>query len=224
MSLPNKHLDWPIPYEAVCLVADTEGLRLEAYLCPAGVLTIGRGRTRGVKQFDTCTVAMADQWLCEDLTEFRDGVLKHVTRTPTPNQLGAMTSFAYNIGLGGFARSTVLRMHNAGDHQAAARAFALWNKAKGKVLNGLTARRAREAALYLTDDEVMVQEVDPESQLTQSPIAQAGAVSVTSGALAVAATFGDSPTTALITVGIVSAISGLVAILQRKKQRDGGWA
>jgi LPXTG-motif cell wall-anchored protein len=69
-----------------------------------------------------------------------------------------------------------------------------------------------------------VQEVDAESQLTQSPIAQAGAVSVTSGALAVAATFGDSPTTALITVGIVSAISGLVAILQRKKQRDGGWA
>lgn len=59
-----------------------------------------------------------------------------------------LVSLAYNIGLSALARSTVLRLHRAGDYAGAAKAFAMWNKAGGRVLAGLTRRRAAEAELY----------------------------------------------------------------------------
>ena len=149
MTLPDKNLNWPISYEAVCEIARSEGCKLKAYRCPAGVWTIARGRTKGVKPGDTCTQEQADQWFLEDLTDFSEGVKEKLTRPASLNELGALVSLAYNIGLAGFARSTVLRKHNEGDTQSAARAFALWNQAtvngKRQVLPGLTARRAREA-------------------------------------------------------------------------------
>ncbi|MGM2623055.1 glycoside hydrolase family protein, partial [Bacillus cereus group sp. Bce039] len=88
-------------------------------------------------------------------------------------------------GHAAFLRSTVLRQHNAGNRQAAARAFGLWNKARNprtgplEVLDGLTARRQREAAMYLTSDaderpEPMPQAVDGESNLAKSPINAGG--------------------------------------------------
>ena len=134
MTLPNKNLDWPVAYDAVLEIARSEGLRLRAYRCPAGVPTIARGRTRGVKMGDTCTQDQADAWFVEDLTEFTDGVQRVLKRDASDNELGAMVSLAYNIGLAGFAKSTVLKRHNEGDRQSAARAFALWNKAR---INGV---------------------------------------------------------------------------------------
>ncbi len=67
----------------------------------------------------------------------------------TANQLGALTSFAYNLGSGALASSTLLKLLNAGDYAGAAAQFARWNKARGKTLAGLTKRRAAEAALFL---------------------------------------------------------------------------
>jgi lysozyme len=79
-------------------------------------------------------------------------VLAAIENAPTTdNQFSAMVSLAYNIGVGAFARSTVARKHNEGDHQAAAEAFALWNKAGGRVLAGLVRRRKEEADLYSAD-------------------------------------------------------------------------
>lgn len=236
MILPTSALPWPIPYEAVCEIARHEGCRLKAYRDIVGVWTCGWGETRGVTPSTIWTQEEADIRFCESLTEFAEGVRKLCTNPPSDNELGAMVSLAYNIGLGGFARSTVLKKHNAGDYQSAARAFALWNKAGGQVVRGLTLRRAKEATMYLTPDadgfEPMPQQVDAESSLAQSPIAQSGAVSIAGGAIAatsaalepvkdIAATLNIDP---LMVFGVVGIIVGLIVLVQRNKQRNGGWA
>ena len=237
MTQPNPELNWPIAYEAVCEIARSEGCRLKAYRCPAGVPTIGWGHTGGVKMGDTCTQEQADAWFSIDLSVYADGVRRELKRDASDNELGAMVSLAYNIGLHGFAKSTVLKRHNEGDRQSAARAFALWNKARIngvlQVVDGLTSRRAREAALYLSDDsQPMPQEVEPESSLKKSPIAQASAAAVLATVLgtlsestetgqAVALALGVQPV-----YGVLLAVlwSGGVSLYQRIKQRREGWA
>jgi len=237
MTLPDKNLDWPIAYDAVLEIARSEGCRLKAYRCPAGVPTIGWGHTGGVKMGDTCTQEQADAWFSIDLSVYADGVQRELKRDASDNELGAMVSLAYNIGLHGFAKSTVLKRHNEGDRQSAARAFALWNKARIngvlQVVDGLTSRRAREAALYLSDDsQPMPQEVEPESSLKKSPIAQASTAAVLATVLgtlsestetgqAVALALGIQPV-----YGVLLAVlwSGAVSLYQRIKQRREGWA
>ena len=235
--LPNPKLDWPIAYEAVCEIARSEGCRLKAYRCPAGVPTIGWGHTGGVKMGDTCTQEQADGWFSIDLSVYADGVQRELKRDASDNELGAMVSLAYNIGLHGFAKSTVLKRHNEGDRQSAARAFALWNKARIngvlQVVDGLTSRRAREAAMYLSDDsQPMPQTVEPESSLKKSPIAQASAAAVLATVLGtltestetgqvVAAALGIQPAFGVL---LVVLWSGGVSLYQRIKQRKEGWA
>lgn len=234
---PNPKLDWPIAYDAVLEIARSEGCKLKAYRCPAGVPTIGWGHTRGVKMGDTCTQEQADAWFVEDLSEFADGVKRALKRDADDSELGAMVSLAYNIGLAGFKGSTVLKRHNEGDRQSAARAFALWNKARIngvlQVVDGLTARRAREAALYLSDDDMpMPQTVEPESSLKSSPIAQ---VSVAASAAAALGALTESTETGQLVAaalgiqpvyGVLLAVlwSGGVSLYQRMKQRKEGWA
>lgn len=127
---------------------------LTCYLCPAGVPTIGYGHTAGLTRADVgvkaITVEQAESLLAADMAEFGLGVAKLLAKPATDLQFGAFVSFAFNIGLGGFRPSTVLREHNAGNWELAANAFALWNKGGGRVLPGLVKRRAAEAALYLS--------------------------------------------------------------------------
>ncbi|MFY9810837.1 lysozyme [Aquabacterium sp.] len=189
-TLPTPTLAWPIAWDAVVLIALSESLQLKAYKCPAGVWTCGWGETDGVKPGDTWTKAYADKRLLESLIEYRYRVLDLCKVTPTETQLGALVSLAYNIGVGALAKSSVLKAHNRGDRQAAARAFGLWNKARvgGKLqaLPGLTLRRAKEAALYLTPADAgaaMPQAVAAESALAKSPLVQSGAVTAATGAL-----------------------------------------
>lgn len=132
------------------IVKASEGLRLKAYICPAGVLTIGYGSTGPhVKPGMVITEAQAEELLRSDLRRFEDAV-SVAAPTATDNQFAAMVSLAFNIGEGAFRKSTVLRKHKAGEHVAAAEAFKLWNKGGGKVLPGLVKRRAVEAQLYRT--------------------------------------------------------------------------
>lgn len=135
------------------IVKEFEGCKLQAYPDPAtggAPWTIAWGRTKGVKKGYTCTQAQADAWLNEEYDEFESAVIKALggART-TDNQLGAMVCFAYNCGVANLKSSTLLRKHKAGDYAGAAKEFARWNKAAGKVMAGLTRRRAAEAALYL---------------------------------------------------------------------------
>lgn len=198
MQLPEPDLPWPITMAGVALIAEAEqgpggGVALAAYKCPASVWTCGWGETAGVGPKTRWTKAFADQRFCDSLAERAEAVRAMVTVETTDNQLAAMVSLAYNIGNAGLSTSSVLRAHNRGDHAAAARAFALWNKAKVggvlAVLPGLVTRRAREAALYLTPDpgsaaEPMPQAVAPESSLARSPMmAAGGALPVVTGVI-----------------------------------------
>lgn len=88
--LPDSSLPWPIPMAAVALISKAEGCRLKAYKCPAGVWTIGWGRTERVRRGDTCTQERADDWLCDDLRLRADAVRSVCTVAPTDNELGAM--------------------------------------------------------------------------------------------------------------------------------------
>ena len=132
----------------LALIKEFEGLELKAYLCPAKVWTIGYGSTGPhVTPGQVITEAKADVILQRDLDRFEDAVAKAAPGA-TQAQFDAMVSLAFNIGIGAFLKSSVLRLHKAGDHRLAAAAFALWDKAGGRVLAGLQRRRAKGADLY----------------------------------------------------------------------------
>lgn len=136
----------------LALIKRAEGLRLDSYRCPAGIATVGYGHTGpDVRIPMTITPGEAERMLHEDLARFENGVTNCLCGAPTnSNQFSAMVSLAYNIGLGNFATSTVLKRHKLGDYDMAANAFLLWNKAKKKVLPGLVRRREDERELYLS--------------------------------------------------------------------------
>lgn len=126
------------------------GPALEAYLCPARVWTIGWGHTKGVHYGMHATVEQCEQWIVEDCADAEKAVNDLVKVPLTQNQFDALVSFVFNIGRGNLANSTLLRLLNAGDYAGAAGQFPRWNKSKGRILNGLVARRADEKALFLT--------------------------------------------------------------------------
>ena len=212
--------------------------------------TCGYGETKGVTQDTRWSEPVASQRLRKRYAEFESGVREACTVAPSQNELDAMTSLAYNIGLGwsgrtkpkgakdGFRQSSVLRAHNRGDKLAAARAFSLWNRANGKVEPGLTARRAEEAALYLADIDTegsIPQAVEPESAMTTSPINKASAVAGGTAALAaateVAKAVSDFKSSVsglgewLVPVLLVAVVALCgYTIWQRNRQRKEGWA
>ena len=138
---------------AIAIIKVFEDCKLTAYKCPAGVWTIGWGETQGVKKGMKWTQETANERLCAHLKVFMSGVLKSCPGLQnSPERLGACVSLAYNIGLSAFERSSVCRNTNNEAWIAAANSFPLWNKAGGKVLNGLVRRRAAEKKLYEAGD------------------------------------------------------------------------
>lgn len=137
---------------ALRLIKEFEGCKLKAYPDPAtggDPWTIGWGATGpGIGPGVEWTQATADARLSQDVTRFANGVKQDVTWAATPNQLGAMISLAYNIGLAAFKKSTLLRRFNSGDVHGAQAEFAKWNRAAGKVMKGLTRRRTAEAKVF----------------------------------------------------------------------------
>lgn len=132
----------------VSLISHFEGCKLTAYLCPAGVWTIGYGHTHGVKEGDTCTVAQANAWLAEDIGPI-DGLISRLVTVPLKqHQRDALACLIFNIGSGNFENSTLLRKLNAGDYAGAAEQFGRWNRAGEHVLPGLISRRAAERSLF----------------------------------------------------------------------------
>lgn len=130
------------------IVKESEGLRLKAYICPAGVLTIGYGSTGPhVKAGMVITEAQADDLLRDDLARFEDFVSAHCSPA-TDNQFAALVSFAFNLGNGALKDSTLRRKHMEGDYAGAASEFGKWVNAGGRQLPGLVKRRQREAQLY----------------------------------------------------------------------------
>ena len=112
--------------------------------------TIGWGSTGAdIKKGVVWTQQQCDDRFSAHVDEFGAKVAAALGgAATTQHQFDAMVSFAYNVGVGNFQSSTLLRKHKAGDYAGAALEFAKWNKAAGKVMAGLTRRRAAEAALY----------------------------------------------------------------------------
>lgn len=240
-------MSYPINAEGMALLKEFESFAqtrpgkpnvAHAYTDMVGVWTIGWGFTKDVKSGQTMTRAEADMRLADELhMEYVGPILDACKIEPNENQLAAMACLAWNIGINGFKRSTVLKNHNRGDFDAAARAFGLWNKAGGKVVRGLTRRRAAESALYLKPvggekPHDMPQKVESESSLAKSPIITGSVVTSGTATIAVVSeaargvkdireSLGDwLPIVAVIAVVVVA---GCI-VWSRVKQRREGWA
>lgn len=146
---------WLAP--ALEIIKEFEGCRLQAYLCPAGVPTIGWGSTKlldaPVKIGDTISQAMADEMLANDVEHiYGAGVIKllPMARTWRPEQVAAITSFAYNLGLGALEGSTLRKRLLAGEDACDVVRAELpkWVHAGEAVLTGLERRRAAEVVLF----------------------------------------------------------------------------
>ena len=138
-----------ISQTGIDLIKKFEGCRLNAYLDAVGVPTIGYGSTEGVQMGDTITQEEAETLLLKDLERFEAGVTRLVKVPIDQNAFDALVSFSFNLGLGALQGSTLLKLVNAGDAPGAAREFAKWKHAGGKILPGLVARRAAESELFM---------------------------------------------------------------------------
>lgn len=129
------------------LIRRFEGCKLMPYLCPAGVWTCGWGSTgRDVMPGQAWTQEYADSRMQADALHFAKGTLMLCTGLPE-SALCAVADFSYNLGLEKLRASTLRKRLNEGDMQAAARELMKWTRGGGRVLPGLVARRAAEAAL-----------------------------------------------------------------------------
>ena len=139
--------------EGLAMIRRFEGFRGAAYRCPAGVWTIGYGHTSNagpprVGPGMTMSEAEARRVLADDVERFATGVRAALVREVSPEQFSALVSFAFNVGMGAFRSSSVLRAVNAGDFGAVPDRLALWVKARGRTLPGLVRRRAAEAEMF----------------------------------------------------------------------------
>lgn len=131
------------------LIQHFEGCRLTAYKDAVGVWTIGYGHVGPeVKAGMTITEAAATAIFRGDATRFAESVRHVLEQDVSDHQFSACVSLAYNVGIGAFRESTLLRLLNRGDYWGAANQFGVWNKAGGRVLKGLVLRRAAERDLF----------------------------------------------------------------------------
>jgi lysozyme len=141
--------------KAAEFIAEFEGFSSKPYLCPAGKWTIGFGDTmwKGkpvTSLIKPITKEEAMFALEARLKGFQAELDKMVKVPLTANQNAALLSFIYNVGARALRNSTLLNLLNSGDIRGAAGEFARWNKAGGKVLDGLTRRREAERKLFST--------------------------------------------------------------------------
>lgn len=147
--------DLTISENGLSMIASFESFEPKAYYCPAGVLTIGYGHTgtnaqgQELQEGDTVTPEQAKRLLYEDVLWAEDAVNEQRLHL-TQNQFDALVSFVFNVGATTFAHSTLLKKLKSCDFEEAADEFLRWNKAGGKVLRGLTARREAERDLFLS--------------------------------------------------------------------------
>ena len=137
-----------IVYEVLKMIKHFEGLELNAYQSAAGVWTIGYGHTKGVQQGMVISEETADEMLVEELKEYENYINDMVNCPLSQNQFDALVSWVYNLGPANLQASTLLKVLNAGDYAGVPAQIKRWNKAGGKVLEGLTRRRQAEADLF----------------------------------------------------------------------------
>lgn len=138
------------------LIKKYEGFSSKPYKCPAGIPTIGYGSTfylngNKVTMKDTpISEEVALSILFSAVEDFSKKVEKLLKVPVNQNQFDALVDFSYNLGIGNFQKSTLLKLINNKDFIGASKQFKKWNKSNGKVLNGLTNRRKEEEVLFLS--------------------------------------------------------------------------
>ena len=154
----NEHLK--LDQTGYELIARLEGTKTRAYSDSAGIPTIGIGFIRytlgakagqKVRMGDTLTEAEIKAEFLNQVKTYEDGVRQAVRAELTQSQFNACVSRCYNIGIAAFAKSSVVRLINEKRYKAACAAFALWNKAGGRVVQGLANRRAAEQQEFFRD-------------------------------------------------------------------------
>jgi lysozyme len=130
------------------LIKHFEGCELEAYKCAAGVWTIGYGHIKTAVEGKVITQEEADNLLVEEIIEYEDYVRAAVEVPLKQYQFDALVSWTFNLGNGNLNASTMLKVLNAGDYEGVPAQMARWNKAGGKVLEGLIRRREAEGLLF----------------------------------------------------------------------------
>lgn len=157
-----------LPDATVSMIKHHEGVRYKPYKCPAKLWTVGVGHVlypeQGkmpigerdkfalkIEDFRVFSKDEVDNILKADLQRFIAGVLRYCPDNLNENRMGALVSFAFNVGLGTLQRSTLRQRHNRGDFEGVKQEFLKFTKAGGKVLPGLVKRRNDEIALYFTE-------------------------------------------------------------------------
>lgn len=137
--------------DAYELIKQFEGLRLKAYLCPAGIWTIGYGHTSGVSPNSFITIQEADEYLHRDVAAI-EMQLNKLNLSLRQCQWDAIVSFVFNVGIGNFKASTLLaKIRINPDDNSIMDEFLRWVYANGKVMKGLQKRRLAEMKLYFSD-------------------------------------------------------------------------
>jgi len=149
MLLPKKRNKiMKISEKGLDLIKFYEGCEYNAYKCVAGVLTIGYGHTKGVKEGDLITQQEADALLLHEMDEYEGYINNMVTVDLEQNQFDALVSWVFNLGSSNLSSSTLLKKINNKEFDAVPEQIKRWNKAGGKVLDGLIKRRNSEALLF----------------------------------------------------------------------------
>lgn len=141
-----------ISKEGLALIKKFEGCELKAYKCPAGVWTIGYGHIKTAEEGMEISQEHADYLLEHEITEYEDYVKTAVTSPLDQNMFDALVSWTFNLGSGNLNSSTMLKVLNEGKYDEVPAQMKRWNKAGGKVLEGLVRRREAEALLFQGKD------------------------------------------------------------------------
>jgi GH24 family phage-related lysozyme (muramidase) len=218
------------------LIEACEGCRLTAYQDSVGVWTVGFGHTSAaglpsVRQgMSLSGKAEADEILARDLEKVERQVAQYVKVGLTQNQFDALVSFTFNLGPGNLSRSTLLRKLNAGDVPGASAEFGKWNRAGGKVLDGLTKRRRAERlmfdgkvadALALAGADRVIPDVEPVPFPPKQPLHPAAKPAASAGGffIALAAMVkAGAPLWACLSVAFIVAVAVYLIIHNRSKQ------
>ena len=131
------------------IVSHFEGKSNTSYLDPVGIWTICYGETRGVRQGDYKADEECLNSLAEELTDHHKKMMLYIKTPVSVKEEAAYLSFTYNVGVGAFSKSTLLKKLNTGNRVEACNQLLRWDKAGGKRLKGLTLRREAENKLCL---------------------------------------------------------------------------
>jgi len=217
--------------EGLELLKRWEGLRLKAYRDAGGVWTIGYGHTSMagkplVYEGMAISEPQAEEILARDLRQYEKAVEENVKVALSDNQFAALVSFTYNVGIGAFRRSTLLKRLNAGDYDGVPIEMMKWTRAGKKRLKGLENRRAAEAGLWVKGAFVASRAVRPQPATQAQGVCRpetiapvVGALSGLGGVLA-----GDGVVQyALAFIMVVACLIGAWWFVRRQRGQQEAW-